>query len=112
MRSESLDQLNRFDAAYMAGVTEEVGPPPAAAPEEGGRELLVRAAPAEAFALQGCVLTPERAIEDGYVVVGAGRTIQAVQDQKPADMPIHPTDGVITPGLIDLHGHPEFNIFA
>ena len=25
---------------------------------------------------------------------------------------MHETDGVITPGLIDLHGHPEFNIFA
>ena len=22
------------------------------------------------------------------------------------------TDGVILPGLIDLHGHPEFNVFA
>jgi 5-methylthioadenosine/S-adenosylhomocysteine deaminase len=22
------------------------------------------------------------------------------------------TDGVVTPGLIDLHGHPEFNVFA
>ena len=25
---------------------------------------------------------------------------------------MHETDGVIAPGLIDLHGHPEFNIFA
>jgi 5-methylthioadenosine/S-adenosylhomocysteine deaminase len=112
MASEPGDHSDRFDFAYLAGVTEEAGPPPGATPDEGGRELLVRAAPAEAFALQGCVLTPKRAIEDGYVVVGAGRTIQAVQEEKPADVPIHQTDGVITPGLIDLHGHPEFNIFA
>jgi 5-methylthioadenosine/S-adenosylhomocysteine deaminase len=103
-----------FEAAYAAGVTEEVEPPGAAAEtrEARGRELLSRAAPAEAFALQGCVLTPARAIENGYVVVGAGKEIESIAEQKPADLPILETGGVITPGLIDLHGHPEFNIFA
>ena len=71
-----------------------------------------RAALAEAFALEGCVLTPERAIEKGYVVVGADRTIASVSEAKPQGVPVHRTDGVICPGLIDLHGHPEFNIFA
>ena len=31
---------------------------------------------------------------------------------KPEGTKIIETDGVITPGLIDLHGHPEFNVFA
>lgn len=100
-----------FDAAYGEGVTEEVAPPAAA--NGGGPELLTRAAPAEeAVAFHGCVLTPARAIEDGYVVV-AGKQIQAVQTEKPQGVHVHETGrSVITPGLIDLHGHPEFNIFA
>lgn len=96
-----------FDAAYLEGVTEEIAPP-----QESGHELMPRAALAEAFALEGCVLTPERAIEKGYVVVGADRTIASVSEAKPQGVPVHRTDGVICPGLIDLHGHPEFNIFA
>ncbi|HYN49864.1 MAG TPA: amidohydrolase family protein, partial [Thermoleophilaceae bacterium] len=102
-----LQELDLFETAYSEGVTGEIEPP-----EAGGQELLVRAAPAEAFALEGCVLTPERAIEKGYVVVGADRTISAVSESKPQGVPVHPTGGVICPGLIDLHGHPEFNIFA
>jgi 5-methylthioadenosine/S-adenosylhomocysteine deaminase len=99
-----------FDAAYAEGVTEAVAPPAAA---EGGPELLVRAAPAEeAVALHGCVLTPARAIEKGYVVV-SGKQIEAVQEDKPQGVAVHDVgDSVITPGLIDLHGHPEFNVFA
>jgi cytosine/adenosine deaminase-related metal-dependent hydrolase len=98
-----------FEAAYAAGVTEEARPP---ATRQGGRELLVRAPPSEALALSGCVLTPARALDPGYVVVGGGTEIQAVQEQKPQGVPVQETDGVITPGLIDLHGHPEFNVFA
>ena len=105
--TDDYNRLDLFEAAYSEGVTEEIEPP-----EGGGQELLVRAAPAEAFALQGCVLTPERAIQKGYLVVGADRTIAAVSEAKPEGVPVHQTDGVICPGLIDLHGHPEFNIFA
>lgn len=71
----------------------------------------MRAAPAEAIALQGYVLTPMGPVEDGFVVVG-GRQIQAVQAQQPQGVRVHPTAGVILPGLLDLHGHPEFNVFA
>jgi 5-methylthioadenosine/S-adenosylhomocysteine deaminase len=96
-----------FEAAYTAPVVEAT--PPARAP--GARELLPRAAPSEAIALQGCVLTPTEALENGYVVV-AGKQIQAVQKAKPQGVRTHDTGGVILPGLIDLHGHPEFNVFA
>ena len=102
---------SRFDKAYRAGVTTEL-PAPAAASVTAAREVLVRAAPVEAIALQGCVLTPEGPIEDGYVVVGSGQRIQAVQAGQPQGVRVHPTGGVILPGLIDLHGHPEFNVFA
>ena len=91
-----------FEAAYTAPVAEATPPP---------RELRPRAAPAEAIAFRGCVLTPAEAIEDGYVVV-AGKQIQAVQKAKPHGVRTHETGGVILPGLIDLHGHPEFNVFA
>jgi 5-methylthioadenosine/S-adenosylhomocysteine deaminase len=99
-----------FEAAYTDSVSEAVAPP---SPEFGeARELLVRAAPAEAIALRGCVLTPTQAIENGYVVVGAGQEIEAVKETKPQGVTVHDTGGVILPGLIDLHGHPEFNVFA
>jgi 5-methylthioadenosine/S-adenosylhomocysteine deaminase len=94
-----------FEAAYTAPVAEAVAPP-------SPREVLPRAAPAEPIALRGCVLTPTEAIEDGVVVVGAGKQIQAVQKAAPQGVRVHDTDGVILPGLIDLHGHPEFNVFA
>jgi 5-methylthioadenosine/S-adenosylhomocysteine deaminase len=95
---------DRFEAAYHAGVTDAVSTDPK-------RELLARAAPTEAIALHGCVLTPSRKIDPGYVVI-SGSEIVAVQDKKPQDVKVVDTQGVILPGLIDLHGHPEFNVFA
>jgi 5-methylthioadenosine/S-adenosylhomocysteine deaminase len=104
-------RLSPFDRAYRAGV---VAPavPAAMAPADMGRELAVRAAPAEPIALRGCVLTPSGPVEDGFVVVSGGHHIEAVQAQKPQGVRVHDTDGVILPGMIDLHGHPEFNVFA
>ena len=98
-----------FEAAYTAGVVDPGTAPPM---PRDGRRARVAATPSEAFALKGCVLTPERAIENGYVVVGEGNLIKAVAESEPAGVPVTETDGVILPGLIDLHGHPEFNVFA
>ena len=48
----------------------------------------------------------------GWVVVDGGR-IAAVRSTKPRNVAqAIDTGGVILPGLIDLHGHPEFNVFA
>ena len=102
------EQVDRFEAAYSAPVTEALATPSEAVRE--GRWLRA-AAPAEGFALSGCVLTPQRSIEKGYVVI-QGKTIQEVTDKRPESVLVHETNGVIAPGLIDLHGHPEFNIFA
>jgi 5-methylthioadenosine/S-adenosylhomocysteine deaminase len=98
-----------FEDAYRAGITREL-PEPALPP---GRTAVVSAAPAQTFALKGCLLTPDGPMERGYITVGEGIAIQAISTRKPRDVPVLDTDGgVIMPGLIDLHGHPEFNVFA
>jgi 5-methylthioadenosine/S-adenosylhomocysteine deaminase len=98
---------DEFEAAYAAGVVEEQ--PPAAA------AVAAEAAPAldltEPLALRGAVLTAAGAIEDAYVVID-GTEIAAVQRTRPEGVHVEDSKGVICPGLIDLHGHPEFNIFA
>src|SRR6478735_5927905 len=93
-----------FEAAYLAGVT-------GALPEPSARALPRGAAAAETFALTGAVVTPGEVLDPGCVVVSGG-AIQAVQAAPPAGVLVQATDGVICPGLIDLHGHPEFNVFA
>ena len=90
-----------FERAYKRGVTEKIGPPPSRP----------RALPPAPFALHGAVITPEGAWSSGYVTVAAG-SISAVSKRKPTDVQVVETDGVILPGLIDLHGHPDFNVFA
>ncbi len=90
-----------FDAAYARGITEELPPPPRRA----------RALPAAPFALHGAVITPEGAWSSGYVTVADGQ-IDQVSRRRPGSVVVHETEGVILPGLLDLHGHPEFNVFA
>jgi cytosine/adenosine deaminase-related metal-dependent hydrolase len=93
-----------FTAAYHRGVTGELPPPVA-----GRRPRALAAGP---FALRGAVITPDAAWDDGYVVVD-GDTIGEVRPSPPTGVTrIVDTGGVILPGLIDLHGHPEFNVFA
>ena len=99
--------MDPFQAAYTAGAPDALavgnGGPPA-------RELIARLAPSEAIALKGCVLTSDAPLDPGHVVIGDG-VIQAVQTAAPDGVPVLDTGGVIAPGLIDLHGHPEFNVF-
>ncbi len=90
-----------FDEAYSRGITEEL-------PEPTRR---TRALPPAPFALHGAVITPDGAWSSGYVTVANG-LIDRVSTQKPTDVAVLETDGVILPGLLDLHGHPEFNVFA
>lgn len=90
-----------FTQAYSRGVTEEL-PAPTRRP---------RALPPAPFALHGGVITPDGAWSSGYVVVADG-VVSALTRRKPTSVAVHETDGVILPGLLDLHGHPEFNVFA
>jgi 5-methylthioadenosine/S-adenosylhomocysteine deaminase len=92
-----------FDELYDTGILEEL-------PPETERAA-TRAMPAEPFALRGCVITPDLKFDDGYVVV-SGAQIASVGAARPDNVRIVETDGVILPGLIDLHGHPEYNVFA
>src|SRR3954464_2372454 len=101
-----------FGTAYRRGIYEELPPPAPRTPREPRHPAPPAAAePARAFALKGAVLTPDAAWGDGYVVV-EGEQIAAVQQNAPSGVDVLDTGGVILPGLIDLHGHPEFNVFA
>jgi 5-methylthioadenosine/S-adenosylhomocysteine deaminase len=96
-----------FDRRYTMGIPTEL-------PEEQAPRPRARAAvaPDEPFAIRGCILTPTKKIENGYIVV-VGSRIESVGTAKPAvGTKVINSDGVIAPGLIDLHGHPEYNVFA
>jgi cytosine/adenosine deaminase-related metal-dependent hydrolase len=70
-----------------------------------------RLRPDEPFAIRGCVVTPDEVLENHHVVV-AGARVEQVVAAAPSGMPVVPSDGIVLPGLIDLHGHPEYNVFA
>jgi 5-methylthioadenosine/S-adenosylhomocysteine deaminase len=99
-----------FEADYTAGIL-HADPPPSANAEPTAGDFQAEAMPAREFALAGCVLTSERVLARGFVVLG-GATIAAVSDTAPTGVEQIETGGVILPGLIDLHGHPEYNVFA
>jgi 5-methylthioadenosine/S-adenosylhomocysteine deaminase len=65
---------------------------------------------APTIALGGQVITPDGA-RKGWVSVENG-TISAITSTKPKDAITIATGGVILPGMLDLHGHPEFNVFS
>lgn len=90
-----------FTAAYLAGT---------AAHQETEAAPRLRATTTESFALGGLVLTGQGGMR-GWVVV-EGDVISQITPHKPAGMRAIATEGVIIPGLVDLHGHPEFNVFA
>ena len=58
------------------------------------------------------MLKSDGSLARGWVVVQGG-LIVSVRSTKPRDVELAiTTGGVILPGLIDLHGHPEYNVFA
>ena len=64
----------------------------------------------ETIALGGQVITHQGA-RKAWVQIEGG-TITAISTRKPRGVVGIQTDGVIMPGMLDLHGHPEFNVFA
>jgi len=105
-----------FDRLYSSGISRSevkakparVSTPRAVAPSP----VRPRLAAGQGFALGGCVLTPDSMMKHGWVVVGVDGKIAAVSSAPPQGVQRLETEGVILPGLIDLHGHPEFNVFA
>jgi 5-methylthioadenosine/S-adenosylhomocysteine deaminase len=102
--------MDAFEREYTAPILDEDPlPPPTAA---AGSPRIMGVAAAGPFALKGVVLTPNQVIEDGWVQIDGG-TITRVGAEPPGPGVVRiETDGVILPGLIDLHGHPEYNVFA
>ena len=113
-----------FDEAYARGVTRAVRRPPRsgsprlrdlpldAGAAVGAPPLGTADAAAEPVALGGSVLKSDGTLARGWVVVQGGQVV-AVRSTKPPDVEVTiSTGGVILPGLIDLHGHPEYNVFA
>ncbi len=66
----------------------------------------------EPVALTGTLVTPDKVIEHGTVLIQNGRILGAgASVQLPAGTRVVATGGVIAPGLIDLHNHLTWNIF-
>lgn len=64
------------------------------------------------YALVGTVVAPQGVIENGTVYIAEG-AIKGVGEgiPLPAGTPVIRADGVIFPGLIDLHNHLTWNVF-
>jgi 5-methylthioadenosine/S-adenosylhomocysteine deaminase len=62
--------------------------------------------------LSGTVVTPDKVIPNGWVVVKDGHIVE-IRDSAPADGPGPrvETKGIIFPGFVDLHDHPMYNVF-
>jgi cytosine/adenosine deaminase-related metal-dependent hydrolase len=74
--------------------------------------LAVQALPAQDAILSGTVVTPDRIIAKGWIVIRNGR-IEAITEKAPGEAkgPVVETDGIIFPGFVDLHNHPMYNAF-
>ena len=111
--------IGRFARDYGRGVFAQLPPPPdadrlglAAGGRIRRRSTAMADAPSGSYALHGALITGTEAMSSGYLVIDDG-VIASVQATEPIGVDqIVETDGVILPGLIDLHGHPEFNVFA
>ena len=66
-------------------------------------------AQAQDVVLSGTVVTPNKVIVKGWVVIKGGH-IDSIADKAPSG-PVIETKGIIFPGFIDLHNHPMYNIF-
>ena len=63
--------------------------------------------------LKGAIVTPDEIIDPGWIVIEKGK-IRKVLSQRPnipGAIELN-TGGIIFPGLIDLHNHISYNVFA
>jgi cytosine/adenosine deaminase-related metal-dependent hydrolase len=89
-------RLGQLFAAAAAALQLAAAPGPEASPR---------------FALRGTVVTPEGAIPDATVLVSGERIEDAGSLTVPQGVPVIDTEGIIFPGLIDLHNHVTWNVF-
>jgi 5-methylthioadenosine/S-adenosylhomocysteine deaminase len=104
--------MDAFEREYTAPLLDEDPPLPVAAPGAGGGPLLAGVAAAGPFSLHGCVLTPNQRLNDAWVDIDGGLVTRVGTAAPAAGIRRLDTEGVILPGLVDLHGHPEYNVFA
>ena len=119
-------EVDDFTAAYTQGMPASLLP--SRAGRRGGSTLsdaddaaetadalppagpLPGAAPVGPVSLGGLIITPDGPLP-GWLTMEGG-VITTITTSRPTGTRALETDGVILPGLIDLHGHPEFNVFA
>lgn len=101
-----MTRTDPFDEAYATGIDSAL---PRA--RSNGADRPATAMPVAPVALGGAVLRPDHAMTKGWVVVEADRIVD-IRTKKPSGVTCIDTGGVILPGLIDLHGHPEYNVFS
>lgn len=94
-----------FTDAYHEGMPEALVPVPRAS-----HRTLHMVRPGPGIALGGQIITPDGA-RRGWIRIEGDR-IAGITSRKPAGVDTIQTGGVILPGLLDLRGHPEFNVFA
>lgn len=66
-----------------------------------------------AIVLRGTIITPAGMVKHGYVEIVNGR-IASVSDKQPdiEDAIDVNTEGIILPGLVDVHNHVPWNVLA
>jgi 5-methylthioadenosine/S-adenosylhomocysteine deaminase len=74
--------------------------------------LTAQALQAQDEILSGTVVTPDKIIAKGWIVIRNGR-IESIAEKPPAGtkLPTVETGGIIFPGFIDLHNHPMYDAF-
>lgn len=105
--------MDDFERHYTKPLLDE---DPQSAPADTGPghtgPLRAGVAAAGPFSLRGCVLTPHHRLNDAWVDIDGGLVTRVGTAPPEAGIRRLETDGVILPGLLDLHGHPEYNVFA
>ena len=73
---------------------------------------LLAQSPSSGFALRGTLVTPGGIVENGTVLIQQNKITAVGNKVKlPANTTVIDTNGVIAPGLIDLHNHLTYNVF-
>lgn len=72
--------------------------------------LLTGLCSGQSIAIRGTIVSPSTVIDDGVITIN-GPTIVSVRPNSTASSGVVDVDGVIFPGLIDLHNHITWNAF-
>ena len=69
-------------------------------------------APVDRKAIRGHIVTPERVIRNGWIVIEGGK-IASIGEARPDPAPatVLETDDYVFPTFVDLHNHPMYNMF-